>query len=351
MPCTQQPRSGIYWAQAVPRSSSAARSTSSQPACLKHVHAGLQPKASLALSLGVLAALIREENLPGEPRGLETPSISLSWGFLSQFLWGCPKQGEEDEAVPSSLPWGGVRPGSYLAVQQLRLRPPIAFDLIADAVEERYAVLLLVAAGKLPQHLPGLLCKGREEEGRVRLGLASGTPCSPPHPPPTAPTRAGCALGTRPQHRVLMGAAAPLLPQVGQPHKVTPGSAPFGPCASHVALLGTFAPFTPGKRRGDDPVPTGAGFSTRPRPSPLPSALPVQPRDSLQSFFPLMLMPRIPLPGRNFLTLSWFRHRGASCALCSPAAAPQEGLSLHPHVGCLGMGATPPDPTLKVGPR
>lgn len=56
VPGTQQPRSGIYWAQAVPRSSSASRSTSSQPACLKHVHAGLQPKASLALSLGVLAA-------------------------------------------------------------------------------------------------------------------------------------------------------------------------------------------------------------------------------------------------------------------------------------------------------
>ena len=56
-----------------------------------------------------------------------------------------------------------VERSSYLAVEQLGLRPSIAFDLIADAVEERYAVLLLVAPAKLPQHLPRLLCKGRAE--------------------------------------------------------------------------------------------------------------------------------------------------------------------------------------------
>lgn len=38
------------------------------------------------------------------------------------------------------------------------------------------------------------------------------------------------------------GGCSASAPQVGQPHKVTPGSAPLGPCASHVALLGTFAP-------------------------------------------------------------------------------------------------------------
>lgn len=143
--------------------------------------------------------------------------------------------------MPSSLP-RRMRPGSYLAVQQLRLRPPVAFDLIADAVEERYAVLLLVAAGKLPQHLPGLLCKGRAEEGRVRLGLASGTPCSPPRPPPAAPTPAGCALGTHPQHQVLMGAAAALPPTWGSPTKRPQAQLCWVPAASHMARLGTFAP-------------------------------------------------------------------------------------------------------------
>lgn len=66
---------------------------------------------------------------------------------------------------------------SYLAVQQLCLRPPIAFNLIADAVEECYPILFPVAAGEFPQHLPGLLCKGRAE-----LGC---TPCAL-QPQPTA---------------------------------------------------------------------------------------------------------------------------------------------------------------------
>lgn len=62
---------------------------------------------------------------------------------------------------------------SYLAVQQLCLRPPIAFNLIADAVEECYPILFPVAAGELPQHLPSLLCKGRAELGCTQRSLQS----------------------------------------------------------------------------------------------------------------------------------------------------------------------------------
>lgn len=67
------------------------------------------------------------------------------------------------DGVPRRLQAPRAEPGSYLAVEQLGLRPSIAFDLIADTVEERYAILLLIAPAKLPQHLPRLLCNGKAE--------------------------------------------------------------------------------------------------------------------------------------------------------------------------------------------
>lgn len=75
--------------------------------------------------------------------------------------WAGPWDGMGKGDVPRPSGNGDGAPvSSYLAVQQLSLWPSVAFDLIADAVEERDPELLLIAPAELAQHLPRPLCSG-----------------------------------------------------------------------------------------------------------------------------------------------------------------------------------------------
>lgn len=53
---------------------------------------------------------------------------------------------------------------SYLSGQELRLRSPTTFNFIADAVEERDTILLLIEPSEICKNLASLLCKKEKKK-------------------------------------------------------------------------------------------------------------------------------------------------------------------------------------------
>ena len=70
-------------------------------------------------------------------------------------MWRRERGGREEEEEVERRRRRVVMVASCLAVQQLGLSPSPSLDLVADAVEERHSILLLVQPAKVLRHLPG----------------------------------------------------------------------------------------------------------------------------------------------------------------------------------------------------